>query len=48
MVFDIWESLEAFQAFGQLLMPIIDKVGIDVPEPAIMPIHRLEQSTYKT
>jgi hypothetical protein len=43
MVYDIWESPEAFQAFGEILMPIIAKVGFDPGEPAIMPIHRLEQ-----
>jgi hypothetical protein len=43
MVYDIWESAEAFQAFGEVLMPIIAKVGIDVGEPSVMPLHRLEQ-----
>lgn len=43
MVYDIWESTEAFQAFGEVLMPIIAKVGIEVGEPAVMPVHRLEQ-----
>lgn len=43
MVYDIRESPEAFQAFAEVLMPIIAKVGFDVGEPAIMPIHKLEQ-----
>lgn len=43
MVYDIWESMEAFQAFGEVLMPIIAKTGLDVGQPAIMPVHRLEQ-----
>ena len=43
MVYDIWESPEAFEAFGEVLMPIIAKVGFDAGEPAIMPIHKLEQ-----
>jgi len=43
MVYDIWESQEAFEAFGAVLMPIIAKVGFDVGQPAVMPIHRLEQ-----
>ena len=43
MVYDVWESPEAFQAFGEVLMPLITKVGIDVGEPAVMPVHRLEQ-----
>jgi hypothetical protein len=44
MVYDIWESQEAFEAFGAVLMPIVAEVGIDVGEPAVMPIHRLEQT----
>ncbi len=43
MVYDIWESPEAFQAFGEVLMPIIAKVGFDAGDPDIMPIQKLEQ-----
>jgi hypothetical protein len=34
-VFDIWESMEAFEAFGQHLMPILTEHGIDPGEPRI-------------
>jgi hypothetical protein len=44
MVYDVWESPEAFEAFGAVLMPIVAEVGIDVGEPAVMPIHRLQQT----
>jgi hypothetical protein len=44
MVYDIWESPEEFQAFGQELMPILPDIGIDAGEPSVMAIHRLEQS----
>ena len=44
MVFDIWESAEAFQAFGEVLQPLVAKVGIDIGEPTVMPVHRLEQT----
>ena len=43
MVYDIWESHEAFEQFGATLMPIVAEVGVDVGEPQIMPLHRLEQ-----
>jgi hypothetical protein len=43
MVYDVWESPEAFDAFGQTLMPILSEIGIDPGEPAIMPIYRLSQ-----
>ncbi len=45
MVYDIWESPETFQAFGDVLMPILAEVQIEAGEPAIMPIHRLQQTS---
>ena len=43
MVYDIWESPAAFEAFGAVLMPLVAEVALDVGEPAVMPIHQLEQ-----
>jgi hypothetical protein len=43
MVFDVWESPESFEAFGDALMPILAEIGLDAGPPAIMPIHRLSQ-----
>lgn len=43
MVYDIWESQEAFDAFGQKLMPIIAEVGADVGQPDVIPIQFLDQ-----
>ena len=34
-VFDVWESMETFQAFGAHLMPILARNGIDPGEPQI-------------
>jgi hypothetical protein len=45
MVYDVWESPETFEAFGQTLMPILAQVGIDAGEPAVLPIHRLSQTS---
>lgn len=36
-VVDVWESAEAFQAFGNVLMPIIQKSGGTVPPPQVIP-----------
>ena len=47
MVFDVWESQEAFEAFGQKLMPILAEMGIEVGEPAIMPIEMIDQREIK-
>ena len=43
MVYDIWESPEAFAEFGKLLQPILAAVGVDAGEPAVMPLHKLIQ-----
>ena len=40
-VFDIWESQEAFDAFGQILMPILADVGLDPGQPMVEPVHHL-------
>ena len=39
MVVDIWESQQAFEEFGKTLIPIIQKTGINVPQPQIVPAH---------
>lgn len=39
-VFDVWESAEAFERFGQHLGPVIAEEGIDVT-PAVFPLHNL-------
>jgi hypothetical protein len=44
MVYQVWESREHFQAFGETLMPILAKVGIDPGEPSVMALHRLNQT----
>ena len=38
---DVWESAEAFQAFGATLVPILAELGIDPGEPQVLPVHHL-------
>lgn len=38
-VFDVWESAEAFQRFGEKLIPIIGEVGLPQAEPHIVQLH---------
>ena len=45
MVYDIWDSPESFEAFGAVLMPILAEVGVDPGEPAVMPVHKLLQTS---
>jgi hypothetical protein len=38
-VFDIWESQEAFDAFGATLLPILKAAGIELNEPMVARVH---------
>lgn len=38
-VVDVWESQEAFAAFGQHLMPILKKLGIEAGQPIIYSLY---------
>ena len=40
-VFDVWTSQAAFEAFGKTLMPILQTLGVDPGEPAVMPVHNV-------
>jgi hypothetical protein len=42
MVYEVWESQQAFEDYGQVLMPILQKIGIDPGTPDVMPVHNLE------
>ena len=41
MVFDVWDSQESFDRFGQTLMPILQEIGLDSGTPQVMPIHNV-------
>jgi hypothetical protein len=41
MVFDVWTSQAAFDRFGKTLMPILQQLGIDPGQPAVMPVHKI-------
>ncbi|HKZ14932.1 MAG TPA: hypothetical protein VJL81_13920 [Solirubrobacterales bacterium] len=40
-VFDIWESQEAFEAFGSTLVPIMAGLGTDPGEPMVAQVHNV-------
>lgn len=40
-VVDIWDSMESFQAFGQTLMPILQKEGVDPGQPQVSTVHKI-------
>jgi hypothetical protein len=37
--FDVWESAEKFQAFGEKLMPLMQQAGLKPDEPVVFPAH---------
>jgi hypothetical protein len=40
-VFDIWESQQAFDKFGETLMPILQEMGLGLGQPMVEPVHNL-------
>jgi hypothetical protein len=40
-VSDVWDSMENFEAFGQILMPILQEQGIDPGQPDIIEVHNI-------
>lgn len=42
-VFDVWESQEQFEKFGETLIPIMNKLGADPGQPMVMTVHEMQQ-----
>jgi hypothetical protein len=40
-VFDIWESQEDFDAFGQTLVPILTGLGVELSDPMVANVHNV-------
>jgi hypothetical protein len=40
-VFDVWDSQESFEAFGQTLLPIMAELGADPGKPMVAPVHNI-------
>lgn len=40
-VFDVWTSQEAFNKFGEVLIPILQKMGVDPGQPMVSSIHNV-------
>jgi hypothetical protein len=38
-VVDVWESADAFSEYGKVLVPLMEKTGVKLPEPKIIPAH---------
>ena len=46
-VFEVWTSQAAFDKFGKTLIPILQQLGIDPGQPAVMPVHKVIVPTAK-
>jgi hypothetical protein len=40
-VFDVWESQESFEKFGETLVPIMNELGADPGEPQVAEIQNI-------
>lgn len=40
-VFDVWESQESFEKFGETLIPIMNELGTDPGEPQVAEVHNV-------
>lgn len=38
-IFDVWTSQEAYEQFGQTLLPIMAQIGLEPVAPAVMSVH---------
>jgi hypothetical protein len=41
-VFDVWESMEQFEKFGEALVPIMNNLGADPGQPQVMTVHNVQ------
>ncbi|MCU7820247.1 hypothetical protein [Kitasatospora sp. DSM 101779] len=39
LVVDVWESEEAFRRFGEIIVPILQELGVANAHPKIYPVH---------
>ena len=42
-VFDVWDSQESFDAFGETLVPIMTALGADPGQPMVSQVHNTIQ-----
>lgn len=41
-VFDLWDSMEQFEKFGETLLPILSKLGVDPGQPQVMTVRNVQ------
>ena len=40
-VFDVWDSMESFEAFGAILVPILAELGAAPADPIVLPVRNV-------
>ena len=40
-MFDVWDSRESFEAFGETLLPIMGALGADPGQPQVRSVHNI-------
>jgi hypothetical protein len=40
-IFDVWDSMESFEKFGETLVPIMNELGADPGQPQVAEIHNI-------
>ena len=40
-VYEVWESQQAFEEYGKVLIPVLTRIGIDPGAPDVMPVHNI-------
>jgi hypothetical protein len=40
-VFDVWDSMDQFQKFGETLVPILKELGVDPGQPQVTAVHNV-------
>jgi len=40
-VFDVWDSQESFEVFGETLLPIMGALGADPGQPQVSTVHNI-------
>ena len=43
--FNPWESMESFQKFGETLVPVLKKLGVDPGQPQVTRIHSVRNGS---
>ena len=41
MVYEVWESQQAFEEYGKVLIPVLTRNGIDPGAPDVMPVRNI-------